>query len=98
MPHTIAIADAVDALRQDLEEAIEEGFARSLQFELDRVELELHAGFTKTGSAGATVKWWVVELGAEGTLASTATQTVRLILKPRRHGLPDAPLLLERPD
>jgi hypothetical protein len=98
MPGKIAIADAVDALREELEEAIQEGFAQSLQFELDQIELELHAGFTKSGSAGATVKWWVVELGAEGSVESTATQTVRLTLKPRRHGLPDAPLLLERPD
>ncbi|MDR1808175.1 MAG: hypothetical protein LBR33_09735 [Propionibacteriaceae bacterium] len=96
MPERVAIAEAIGALRRELEEAVAAAADQNLGFELQKVELELHAGFTKTGTAKAGVKWWVVELGGEGSVESATTQIVRLTLLPRQGGTGAHPLLLER--
>jgi len=37
---------------------------------------------------GPKVRFWVVELGADATVASQATQRITLTLDPRRRGVP----------
>jgi hypothetical protein len=78
----IAVADAIAALRAELEQATQEGAGHDLRFEVDSVELELQATVTNTGTGSAGIKWWLFEAGVEGSHEVGTTQTIKLTLKP----------------
>jgi hypothetical protein len=42
---------------------------------------------TKEAGPNAKVRFWVIELGAEGKVASEATQKITLTLDPHRRGV-----------
>jgi hypothetical protein len=74
----IGLAEAVESLRAELLAAVEEGRGSPLQFELDPVTLTVQAVVTKEG--GGRVGWKILE--ASGKVATEATQSVTLVLKP----------------
>ncbi|HAJ80067.1 MAG TPA: hypothetical protein DCO75_09880 [Fibrobacteres bacterium] len=78
----IALADAVRNLREQLQEAMEEGADKKLRFEIKDLELELKCGVTRKADADAGVSFWVLDLGAKGSLADSKTQTIKLKLSP----------------
>lgn len=54
-----------------------------MRFELGPVELEVSIAVEKSAGGGAKARFWVVELGADGKIASTSTQRIKLTLNPR---------------
>ncbi|MDX8145694.1 trypco2 family protein [Lentzea sp. BCCO 10_0061] len=82
----VELADLIGQLRSELTEAMHAGENEDLRFELGPVELELTVAVTKEAKPGAKVKFWVVELGTDATLSSATTQTIKLVLDPRRRG------------
>lgn len=84
----VELADLIGQLRAELTDAMHAGENEDLRFELGPVELELTVAVTKEAKPGAKVKFWVVELGADVTASSATTQTIKLVLDPRRRGQP----------
>ncbi|SMD24001.1 trypco2 family protein [Lentzea albidocapillata] len=82
----VELADLIGQLRAELTEAMHAGENEDLRFELGPVELELTVAVTKEAKPGAKVKFWVVELGADVSVSSATTQTIKLVLDPRRRG------------
>jgi hypothetical protein len=85
-PHpdgTVAgLADAVRALRAELNEAMRAGQDEPLQFEVGTVTMEFAVELTADAEAKGGVRFWVVELGASGSVGRTASHTVTLELTP----------------
>jgi hypothetical protein len=67
-----------------------------LRFELGPVELELTVAVSKEAGPNAKLRFWVVELGADGKVASQATQRITLTLDPRRRGAAGRPVISGR--
>jgi hypothetical protein len=90
----LGLAETVEALRDELSQAISEAEGERLRFALGDVELELSVTVSRGGSAGARVRFWVVDADASGSLGRQSVQTLRLKLTPhdtlaRRPGDPD---------
>lgn len=85
----VELAEVIGQLRAELTEAMRAGEGADLRFELGAVELELTVVVDKEVKPGAKVRFWVVELGADATASSGATQRIKLVLDPRRVGEPD---------
>jgi len=69
-------------LHEQLQQAMEDGKDRKLRFEIKDLELEFKCGVTREGSADAGVSFWVIDLGAKGSITESKTQTVKLKLSP----------------
>jgi hypothetical protein len=74
----VDLADAIEGLRSALTEAINQGAAQGMQFEVAPIELTVQT-VLKTDASGK-VGWKVVEVG--GSVESAATQTLKLSLTP----------------
>lgn len=74
----VSLAAAIEGLREALTQAIDEGAAKGMQFQLDPIELELQAVVTK--EANGKIGWKVLEVGGSGE--SAVTQTIKLKLTP----------------
>lgn len=90
----LGLAEAVEALREELSQAMSAGEGERLRFALGDVELELSVTVTRGGSTGAKVRFWVVDADASANLGRQSVQTLRLRLTPydtaaRRPGDPD---------
>ena len=79
----IELSDVIASLRSELDTARREGAGKDLRFELGPVDLEVSVAVEKTVGGGAKVKFWVVELGADGKIGATSTQRIKLTLNPR---------------
>ncbi len=78
----IELAEVIRELRAELERARWAGESAELRFELGPVQLELEVALTHEAGGGGKVRFWVVEVGAEGKVASSSTQKVTLTLTP----------------
>lgn len=72
------LAEAIAALRADLETAISEGHGKNVQFGLGEIELTLQLVATKHG--GGKVGWSI--LGVDAGAGNERTHTIKLTLKP----------------
>lgn len=93
MAERVELAQVIGRLRQELTAAMWEGEGEDLRFELGPVELELTVAVSKEAGPNAKVRFWVIELGAEGKVASEATQKITLTLDPHRRGVAGKPLI-----
>jgi|SRR5580658_902966 hypothetical protein len=81
----IELSTLINELRDELERSITTANTRTLQFELESVELEVEVGVEKSGEGDGRVRFWVAEIGAQAAIARTSTQRVKLALKPAIH-------------
>jgi hypothetical protein len=81
----VGLADAVRALRSELTVAMAEAEddGQRLRFELDAVEMEFLLEVRNEGGAEAGVKFWVINLRANGGVSSGSTHRVKLALSPK---------------
>ncbi|RZL79668.1 MAG: hypothetical protein EOP32_18855 [Rhodococcus sp. (in: high G+C Gram-positive bacteria)] len=77
------LAQVISQLREELDTARRAGQDEDLRFELGPVELELTVAVDQQAGPDAKVRFWVIELGASGKVASNATQRIKLLLDPR---------------
>jgi hypothetical protein len=82
----IELAAVIRDLRDELERAVVSGGGDVLRFELGPVELEVTVAVERSGQSGGKVRFWVVELGGQGTRDATDTQRIKLVLTPRLVG------------
>lgn len=78
----IELASVIRDLRAELEAAVAAADDAALVFELGPVELEVSVAVDRSASAGAKVRFWVVESNAGGAVESTRTQRIKLVLTP----------------
>lgn len=77
----VPLVEAIRSLRRELAAAMKESEGEDIRFRLRDVELELQMGVTsKTGAQGG-IQFWVVSLGAEGSVSTIRTHTVKLSLQ-----------------
>ena len=76
------LAATVRALRAELTEAMSEGREQDLLFELGDINLEFQVAVSKDAAAEGGVRFWVVTLGAKGSMATSATHRLALTLRP----------------
>jgi hypothetical protein len=79
----VELAELIGQLRSELTVAMGDGASEELRFELGPVELELALEVSKEATAGAKVRFWVVDASTDGKLASKSTQKIKLTLDPR---------------
>jgi predicted N-acetyltransferase YhbS len=79
----IELAHVVRQLRAELAEAQRQADGEELRLELGPIELELSLVLSSEGGAGGKVRFWVVEVGADGRASGSSTLRVTLTLNPR---------------
>jgi hypothetical protein len=78
------LADVIRGLRSELEKAIDErdSSGSKIRFRLKPARVTLEAVVKREGGIEGKVKWYVIEAGASGKLASEVTQKLELELEP----------------
>jgi hypothetical protein len=89
----IELASVIMDLRDELGRAISAGEGEALRFELGPIELEVSVVIEAGAQAGAKVRFWVVELGAQGNADRTSAQRIKLVLTPRLSPSGTSPLV-----
>lgn len=77
----LELAAMIEALRDSLETAQEEGKGRRTRFRVDSVEMEATVAVTKEHEGSGGVKFWVVQAGGKMSSSSIATQRITLSLR-----------------
>ena len=89
----LGLAEVVQNLRRELYAAMSAADKEALQFYVGDITLELSVAVSREGGASGKVRFWVVDVGAEGKLGSSSVQKLSLKLTPQV-GDGDAPLLI----
>ncbi|WP_371675949.1 trypco2 family protein [Streptomyces sp. NBC_01276] len=89
----IELASVIRDLREELGRAIADAEGEALRFELGPIELELTVALERSGQAGAHVRFWVVESGAEAAVSAASAQRVSLALRPALVGVDTTPFI-----
>lgn len=79
----IELAAVIKDLRAELEAAVVAADGAPLRFELGPIELEVTVAVERSATAGAKVRFLVVEANSDGKVGSTDTQRVKLTLTPK---------------
>ena len=78
----IPLADAVRALRRELEVAVRQAEDEEIKFALGPVDLELQVEVSNGIEGEAGISFWLVSLGGRASRTAATTHTVRLHLSP----------------
>jgi len=78
----LPLARVVEDLRRELLEAIRLGEGQALRFKLKPFEVEFQVAVTREAGAEGGVRFWVVNLGAKGSITNEVTHTLKLTLEP----------------
>ncbi len=82
----VGLAEAIEQVRAELEQARETGADKDLRFRLGEVQLDFAVELSKEGGADAGVRLWVVSVGASGSASTTRTHTVAVKMIPQLKG------------
>jgi len=82
MADEIGLADAVAALRRELETAMAASAGEQVQFRLGTVEMEFTVEVTTEGKGGAGVRFLIFSADAGGSRARATAHRVKLQLQP----------------
>jgi hypothetical protein len=74
--HSIGLAEAIAALRQELLAASESGAGSDMRFRISSIDVSLQVAATKEGNG--KIGWTVLGLGASYQSATTQTLTLKL--------------------
>jgi hypothetical protein len=81
----VGLADAVEALREELDVAWQQGVTQRVRFRVSAVTLTVQAVARTESGQGGKVRWWLVEGGMDRRGVQEATQTLELTLTPQLH-------------
>lgn len=81
-PVGVGLADAIDQVRAELEQAIINGQGSPVAFRAGPVELEFEVAFTRTGGVNGGFQLSVLSFGAKREKSSGATHRVKVSLTP----------------
>jgi hypothetical protein len=95
-PAWVGLAEALAALREDLEKAWAEGRPAGgkpgVRFKVDPIDLTIQIGATHDTKGTAGVKWHILALGVDHSRERTSTQTLTMRLTPVLVDEQDRPL------
>ncbi|WP_433472817.1 trypco2 family protein [Spirillospora sp. CA-142024] len=77
----LGLAESIAALRAELMEALEAGKDSEFGFGVGQIQLEFHVGVTRQGGASGKAKFWVIELGGDGSYRREEIQRVTVTLE-----------------
>ena len=78
----VGLAEAVEQVRVELEDAIKRGEGSSVAFETGPVEMEFNVAFTAAGGGAASFRVWVVNVAARGDVSRTSSNRLKIVLQP----------------
>lgn len=78
----VGLSDAVRGIREELDNATNDGKGERIHFELGPIEMEFGVDVRKDRSAKAGVKVWVLNASAGGDNGTTSTSRIKVILNP----------------
>ena len=81
----VELASVVRQLRAELNEALADAEGERLRFELGPVEMSLRVTVGREAAAGAKIRFWVIEAGADAKMSREAVQEIKLVLTPGRY-------------
>ncbi|MCM2394055.1 trypco2 family protein [Streptomyces albipurpureus] len=81
--HDIELADAIEAVREQLIDAATRATGKPVLFEVGDIEMEFTIELRKDVSGGLKAKAWVLEAGADITRSTGRTHRVAFTLKPK---------------
>ncbi|MFF5360826.1 trypco2 family protein [Streptomyces scabiei] len=79
----IELADAVQVVRDQLISASSRGIGQDVRFEVGEIHMEFTVELRSEDKAGAKIRAWVIDAGAEGSQSNTQTHKVAFTLKPK---------------
>ena len=94
---SISVGEAIEALRQDLTDALQAGHEQKVRFRLGPVELEFEVDVERQGGASGGIKFWVVSAEAKGQLTNKTRHRIKLALQPIGSGDQDLTVASEQP-
>jgi hypothetical protein len=80
----VGLADAIATVRHEMELAIAAGQASALAFRAGPIEMEFEVTFSRTGSAEAGVRAWVITGALKGQLERATSHHLKVTLFPVR--------------
>jgi hypothetical protein len=78
------LAEAVEAVRAELQRAKALGAGSAMPFDVGLVELQFTVVLKRAGTGNTGVKVWVLEAGASGSVTHERTHQLKITLQPRR--------------
>ena len=78
----VDLAEAIQALRHALVQAMWDGQKSRVRFHMKPIDLTVQVGVTSTGAGSAGIKWHILALGGERKRESKSAQTLRIQLIP----------------
>lgn len=85
----IGLSEAVNTIRDELDQLRREATSEGIRFGVDTVEVEFEVAVTRNGGVDGKVRVWVVEAGVNASLEKITTHRVKVALAP---GTEDGPL------
>ena len=82
MDGRLGLAEVIESLRAELDEAAAAGTGQRVQFNVGPIDLEFQVEVSREGGGSAKVRFWVVEAGVDGSVSSASTQTIKVRLEP----------------
>ncbi|QDN87735.1 MULTISPECIES: trypco2 family protein [unclassified Streptomyces] len=79
----IELADAVQAIRDQLLSASIRASGQDVRFEVGDIHMEFTVELRSEAKAGAKIRAWVVDAGVEGSLSNARTHKVSFTLTPK---------------
>lgn len=93
MDHSIELADAIEAIRQELLDASARGAGQAIQFEVGPVTLDFTVELRRDAKARGGVKAWVLSGDLEAGVTHNRVQKVSVTLNPKQAGTAESPLV-----
>ncbi len=79
----VDLSAALEALRQELEEAWAASQGRRVRFRASEITMTVQVMARRENKVGGKLRWWVLEGGADRNTARELTQTLVLTLTPQ---------------
>lgn len=76
----IGLVEAIQAVREEVVQAVLAGAQRPLKFPLEGIQLTFQVGVTRDSATGGKLKFWVLELGREQRHQQQSVHTVMVNL------------------
>ncbi|MCX5212188.1 hypothetical protein OG689_23380 [Kitasatospora sp. NBC_00240] len=93
MGESIELADAIEAVRQELLDASARGAGQQIQFEVGAVTLDFSVELRRDARAKGGVKAWVLSADAEAGIADNRVHKVSVTLHPKSAATGASPLV-----
>ena len=95
----IGLRDAITALRVELSDSIRAAAEEQLRFQVGEITLEFQLEVERVAEGSGGIRFWVVEMGAKASKASSLTHTVTVSLNAvTKSGKPVLTGASEQPD